>query len=103
MKTNPIITLKSVQSVYSGPEGDLWELVMGEQIHVGGFQSSMDLAEKAAIGAGLHGRSLLLQWRRDAISCPFSERFVHGGSRCNSLHGGTGKTTLYTGWNGRSN
>ncbi len=58
MKTNPNITLKSVQSVYSGPEGDLWELVMGEQIHVGGFQSSMDLAEKAAIGAGMHGIDL---------------------------------------------
>jgi len=47
--------LKEVQAVYSGPEGDLWELVMGEQIHIGGFSSSMALAEKAAIGAGMRG------------------------------------------------
>lgn len=58
MKTNPNISLQSVQNVYSGPEGDLWELVMGEQIHIGGFQSSMDLAEKAAIGAGMNGVDL---------------------------------------------
>jgi SAM-dependent methyltransferase len=47
--------LKNVQDVYGGPEGDLWELIMGEQIHIGGFQSSMDLAEKAGIGAGMKG------------------------------------------------
>ena len=29
--------LAEVQAVYSGPEGNLWELIMGEQIHVGGF------------------------------------------------------------------
>ncbi|MCD6395533.1 MAG: hypothetical protein J7M40_18775 [Planctomycetes bacterium] len=27
------INLKDVQGVYSGPEGRLWELIMGEQIH----------------------------------------------------------------------
>lgn len=43
------ITLKDVNSVYSGPEGRLWELIMGEQIHVGGFASSMALAKKAGI------------------------------------------------------
>ena len=47
------IGLSDVQAVYSGPEGDLWELIMGEQIHIGGFQSSMDLANKAGIGQGL--------------------------------------------------
>jgi SAM-dependent methyltransferase len=52
------IGLKEVQAVYSGPEGELWELIMGEQIHIGGFVSSMDLAEKAGIGSGMEGVDL---------------------------------------------
>ena len=58
MKSIENIGLSDVQAVYSGPEGDLWELIMGEQIHIGGFQSSMDLAEKAGIGAGMKGVDL---------------------------------------------
>lgn len=58
MKAITSIGLNNVQSVYSGPEGDLWELVMGQQIHIGGFVSSMDLAEKAGIGAGMSGIDL---------------------------------------------
>jgi SAM-dependent methyltransferase len=58
MKAISSIGLQDVQAVYGGPEGDLWELIMGEQIHIGGFQSSMDLAEKAGIGAGMHGVDL---------------------------------------------
>jgi ubiquinone/menaquinone biosynthesis C-methylase UbiE len=46
------ITLKDVNAVYDGPEGRLWELIMGEQIHVGGFAHSMVLAEKAGIKEG---------------------------------------------------
>jgi len=46
------ITLKDVNAVYEGPEGELWELIMGEQIHVGGFASSMELAQKAGIKEG---------------------------------------------------
>jgi SAM-dependent methyltransferase len=49
MKTIDGIGLTDVQAVYNGPEGVLWELVMGEQIHIGGFASSLDLAEKAEI------------------------------------------------------
>jgi SAM-dependent methyltransferase len=52
------IGLSQVQAVYSGPEGQLWELIMGEQIHIGGFASSMDLAEKANIGSGMKGVDL---------------------------------------------
>jgi SAM-dependent methyltransferase len=52
------ISLTDVQAVYDGAEGDLWELVMGEQIHIGGFASSMDLAERAGIGSGLSGVDL---------------------------------------------
>ena len=58
MKTINNIGLENVQRVYSGPEGDLWELVMGEQIHIGGFQSSMDLAKRAGIVAGMRGVDL---------------------------------------------
>lgn len=58
MKGIEKIGLKEVQAVYSGPEGQLWELIMGEQIHIGGFASSMDLAEKAGIGAGSSGVDL---------------------------------------------
>ena len=52
------VTLSDVQGVYSGPEGDLWELVMGQQIHIGGFTSSTDLAGKADIRAGSRGVDL---------------------------------------------
>lgn len=58
MKRKDSVGLKDVQAVYSGPEGDLWELVMGEQIHIGGLKSSMDLAEKAGLRPGLAGVDL---------------------------------------------
>jgi len=58
MKSTDGIGLSDVQAVYGGPEGDLWELVMGQQIHIGGFASSMDLAEKAGIAAGTCGVDL---------------------------------------------
>src|ERR1035441_3099848 len=58
MKSAPQIHLSDVQAVYSGPEGRLWELLMGEQIHIGGFQSSMDLAQRAGIAPGWQGVDL---------------------------------------------
>ena len=58
MKQTIGITLSDVQAVYGGPEGDLWELVMGRQIHIGGFKSSMDLAERASIAPGTAGIDL---------------------------------------------
>jgi SAM-dependent methyltransferase len=51
-------TLEAVRAIYSGAEGELWELLMGEQIHVGGFKATMDLAERAQIGAGQRGVDL---------------------------------------------
>ena len=51
MKSISGIGLTEVQAVYAGPEGDLWELIMGEQIHLGGFTSSQDLAAKADVKA----------------------------------------------------
>lgn len=58
LKQTSGIGLRDVQAVYSGPEGDLWELIMGQQIHIGGFKSSMDLAERAGIGPGMVGVDL---------------------------------------------
>ena len=58
MKSIDDIGLSDVNAVYDGPEGDLWELLMGQQIHIGGFKSSMDLAERAGIGAGQRGVDL---------------------------------------------
>ena len=52
------IHLSDVQAVYSDAERQLWELLMGEQIHLGGFQSSMDLAQRAGITAGWQGVDL---------------------------------------------
>lgn len=46
------ITVAEVRDVYSGPEGRLWELIMGEQIHVGGWAHSRILAEAAGISRG---------------------------------------------------
>ena len=58
MKKMNNIGLKEVQVVYNGSEGELWELIMGEQIHIGGFASSINLAEKAGIGPGMKGVDL---------------------------------------------
>ena len=50
MKTLPRIGLSDVNVVYDGPEGDLRELLMDHQIHVGGFKASMDMGELARDG-----------------------------------------------------
>lgn len=55
MSTASDVRLRDVQDVYSGPEGRLWHLIMGEQVHIGGLASSMDLAERAQIQPGTHG------------------------------------------------
>jgi ubiquinone/menaquinone biosynthesis C-methylase UbiE len=55
MQSASQIHLSHVQQVYSGPEGRLWELLMGEQIHIGGLSSSLDLAERAGLGHGHRG------------------------------------------------
>ena len=58
MQTLPGIGLADVRAVYDGAEGDLWELVMGEQIHIGGLSSSMELADRAGIAEGSRGVDL---------------------------------------------
>jgi ubiquinone/menaquinone biosynthesis C-methylase UbiE len=42
-------TIADVNDIYSGPVGVLWEMLMGEQIHVGGENETSILAEKAGI------------------------------------------------------
>jgi len=49
MTSHEAATIDDVRAVYDGAEGDLWELIMGHQIHMGGFKSSMDLADRANI------------------------------------------------------
>jgi ubiquinone/menaquinone biosynthesis C-methylase UbiE len=46
------IHFTDVQEVYDGWEGRLWELLMGEQIHIGGFAESMVMANQAEIKEG---------------------------------------------------
>jgi len=58
MHSTSAIGLADVRQVYSGAEGDLWELLMGQQIYIGGMRSSSDLAERAKIGAGMRGVDL---------------------------------------------
>jgi SAM-dependent methyltransferase len=58
MRKLAAVQASDIQAVYSGPEGDLWKLVMGEQIHIGGMPSSIDLAEQAGIAAGSCGVDL---------------------------------------------
>jgi ubiquinone/menaquinone biosynthesis C-methylase UbiE len=47
--------IEDVQTIYSGAVGQLWELLMGEQIHIGGFASSTDLAAFGGVKPGMTG------------------------------------------------
>ncbi len=46
-------TIKDVQEVYDGVGGKLWELVMGEQIHSGGPETTDKLAKEAELASGM--------------------------------------------------
>ena len=48
------VGLENVSEVYDGPGGILWEMLMGEEIHVGGAPETDVLAGKASIGAQSH-------------------------------------------------
>jgi ubiquinone/menaquinone biosynthesis C-methylase UbiE len=45
------VGIESVTEVYAGPGGILWEMLMGEEIHVGGAGETDVLAQKAGITA----------------------------------------------------
>jgi ubiquinone/menaquinone biosynthesis C-methylase UbiE len=46
--------LSDVQNVYDGPVGILWEMLMGEEIHVGGAKETDILASKLEIHEQMH-------------------------------------------------
>ena len=48
-----------VSQVYAGPGGQLWELLMGEQIHVGGEEDTRILAQKVGLKAESNNITLL--------------------------------------------
>ena len=48
------VGIENVNEAYDGPVGILWELLMGEEIHVGGEAETLILAEKAGVNAGVH-------------------------------------------------
>jgi ubiquinone/menaquinone biosynthesis C-methylase UbiE len=52
------VTAKEVSDAYDGFEGRLYELMMGELLHIGGLASSLELAERAGIGSGTRGIDL---------------------------------------------
>ncbi len=52
------IAAADVTAAYDGAEGRLYELFMGELLHIGGYRSSVELAEAANIEAGSHGVDL---------------------------------------------
>jgi ubiquinone/menaquinone biosynthesis C-methylase UbiE len=58
MQKAPHIHLRDVQAVYAGAEGRLWNLLMGAQIHVGGLNASIELANLAGIGPNQRGVDL---------------------------------------------
>jgi ubiquinone/menaquinone biosynthesis C-methylase UbiE len=52
------MTLEDVRAVYDGVQAQLYELFMGQQIHIGGLQSSTELADLAGIADGDRGVEL---------------------------------------------
>jgi SAM-dependent methyltransferase len=52
------IRLADVQAEYSGTEGDISHLIMGELVHVGGLRSTLALAARARIRPGTSGVDL---------------------------------------------
>ncbi len=58
MKSIEGISLADVTSLYTGAQTEFLHLLYGQQIHIGGMKASIDLAERARIGAGLSGIDL---------------------------------------------
>ena len=58
MRANQGVQLSDVQAVYEGAQARLYELFMGQQIHIGGLESSLELADAAGVGPGHAGVEL---------------------------------------------
>jgi SAM-dependent methyltransferase len=54
----PDLGLEDVQAEYAAADGDISQLIMGEQIHVGGLRSTLELTARAGIRAGMVGIDL---------------------------------------------
>jgi ubiquinone/menaquinone biosynthesis C-methylase UbiE len=54
MKKRWDVTIADVTGAYAGPVGEIWEMVMGEEIHVGGGRSTDELAQRAGVTADVH-------------------------------------------------
>lgn len=57
-RSNANVKLDDVRAVYDGIQAKLYELFMGQQIHVGGLQSSTELADLAGVASGDRGVEL---------------------------------------------
>jgi ubiquinone/menaquinone biosynthesis C-methylase UbiE len=49
MKKHIDISIAEVSEAYTGPVGELWEMLMGEEIHIGGTMATRELAGMAGI------------------------------------------------------
>ena len=58
LKDQAQASFEAVQACYSGPEQSVWELTMGKEIDIGAASSTMELAAKAGVGAGMKGVEL---------------------------------------------
>lgn len=58
MKSIEGVGLPEVVSLYGSVQGDLLQLIFGQQIHIGGMKASTELAERAGIGRGQSGIDL---------------------------------------------
>ena len=58
MRRNPSAGQSDVRAVYEGVQARLYELFMGQQIHVGGIRSTMELADRAGLRPGERGVEL---------------------------------------------
>src|SRR5437870_4252002 len=58
MKSIEGIGLNEVTAVYGGAQADLYALLFGQHLHIGGMSASLDLARRAGIGAGMKGIDL---------------------------------------------
>jgi SAM-dependent methyltransferase len=58
VKSTTGVGVSDVVAVYSSAPADLYQLLFGQQIHIGGMKASIDLADRAGIAAGSSGIDL---------------------------------------------
>ena len=58
MKSIDGVSLADVTALYTGPQSGLYQLLFGDQVHLGGLKATIDLAERAGVVAGMSGIDL---------------------------------------------